>query len=323
MRVMQAGAEAPDAVISRARSLGCTAVAWTLEALSPDAARLTSAAGLEVHGFLQLARDPLAAANHPEWMHCPQHHEWLRKFPDFTGSHPAVVWPYIGLNTVAAFDYALNRAVELIGRAPDLRRIWLADLQGAPMGCGCGNPCCRSWDNAPGPKLASTPYNRPELLFPYEIYESICAALPGRDIVPVLCPECERSIDLDGVPDPDGPEGTDLCQGIPCGDVCTLQYFPRLMTRFRANVHEIGLLLMVDSLEKRSPIFGEPRGWATRAHRHYGADLIPCIEPDDASAFDRALILSDAPQDCRPEAPPVGYRAEVPPILCGYCPPGV
>ena len=40
------------------------------------------------------------------------------------------------------------------------------------------------------------------------------------------------------------------------------------------------------------------------------------------TAVQQALILTDAPQNCWPAPPPPGYRAEVPPILCGYCPPG-
>lgn len=323
MKLLQADPGEWSRALTLAQALGCGAIAWTLNGAEEEAVRATHAAGLEPHAWLQVARDPEASAEHPEWMHCPQHHEWLRRFPNYRGAHPAVVAPYIGLNTEAAFQYALNRAKRQIEAAPWARRIWLADIQGPPMGCGCGNPCCRSWDNAPGPKRASTPYDRPELLFPLEFYRDLTMALPGREIVPVLCPECERSIVLDGVDDPDGPAGTDLCLGVPCGDVCTLQYFPRLLSAFRAACEPIGLLLMVDALEKNHPVFGAPRGWAHRAHRHYGEDLIPCVEPADAGRFENALILTTAPQDCWPVAPPPGYRAEVPPIMCGYCPPGV
>lgn len=321
MRVLQASSHAFERAIEQAQGLGCNAIAWTLDTPSEAAIRATQAAGLQIHAWLQVARDPEAVAQHPEWMHCPQHHEWLRRFPGYQGTHPAVVAPYIGLNTQAAFQYALAKTIEKIQSAVWAQRVWLADIQGAPMGCGCGNPCCRSWDNAPGPKLASTPYDRPEVLFPLEFYGAVRAALPDTEVVPVLCPECERAISLDGVEDPDGPAGTDLCQSIPCGDVCTHQYFPRLLAGFRQAAEPVGLLLMVDALGKNHAVFGAPRQWAARAHRHYGTDLIPCVEPEDARTFAHALILTDAVQDCWPVAPPPGYKAEVPPILCGYCPP--
>ena len=325
MRVLQAETEHCEVVLDQARALRCDAIAWALGgsagALGP-AIEAAHAVGLQTHAWIQVARDPEAANLHPEWMHCPQHHEWLQRFPEYQEGHPAVVQPYIGLNTRAAFDYALEKTTRLIEGADWATRIWLANIQGPPMGCGCGNPSCRSWDNAPGPKLASTPYDRPEILFPLEFYSALAAAVPNADLVPVLCPECERFISLDGVDDPDGPEGTDLCMSIPCGSICTNQYFPQLLHGFRDRCEHVGLLLMVDALEKNHPVFGAPRAWATHAHRHYGTDLIACVEPDDANTFGHALILTDARQDCWPVAPCEGYRAEVPPIMCGYCPPG-
>ena len=327
MRVLQASPKSLEKAIQQARALQCEAIAWSLDANADDivaaAVEATEAAGLQAQAWLRVARDPKATTLHPEWMHCPQHHEWLRRFPEFEGGHPAVVAPYLGLNTQAAFEYALAKATRIVQVATWANRVWLADIQGAPMGCGCGNPCCRSWDNAPGAKLASTPYDRPEVLFPLEFYQALANALPDTELIPVLCPECERAIDLDGIYDPDGTDGTDLCQGIPCGDVCTHQYFPRLLAGFRKEKEAapIGLLLMVDALEKNHPVFGEPRQWAARAHRHYGTDLIACVEPQDAMTFEQTLILTDAPQDCYPVVPPPGYRAEVPPIMCGYCPP--
>src|SRR5579862_4038489 len=201
MRVLQAPPHDWEAAIEQARAFGCGAIAWALESSNTDkpdrdqaeaAVLATRAAGLQAHGWLQVARDPDATALHPEWMHCPQHHEWLRRFPDYHGAHPAVVAPYIGLNTEAAFRYALAKTVRKIRLASWAQRIWLADIQGPPMGCGCGNPCCRSWDNAPGPKLASTPYDRPEILFPLEFLSALAAMLPDTTLVPVLCPECER-----------------------------------------------------------------------------------------------------------------------------------
>lgn len=322
MKALQASPVRAEEVIQRAKSLGCDAIAWSIGPGAEAAAAAARAAGFRAEGWLQVARDPEAAAAHPEWMHCPQHFEWLRRFPDYASSHPALVAPYIGLNTVAAHEHALHRAVASIQGAPWARRIWLADIQGPPMGCGCGNPCCRSWDNAPGPKLASTPYDRPEILFPLEFYVALADMLPDRELVPVLCPECERFIDLDGLWDPDGPAGTDLCQGIPCGDICTLQYFPKLLAGFRQQALAPALLLLTGAFGKRSLAQHGGGPWSVQAHRHYGRELTAVVEPEEAGLFETFLAVTDAPQDCWPAPLPSGYVAESPPIMCGYCPPG-
>ncbi len=252
----------------------------------------------------------------------PQHHEWLQRFPNYTAGHPALVGPYLGLNTVAAADHTRERVRTLSLAADWAESIFLADIQGPPMGCGCGNPCCRSWDNAPGPKRADTPYQKPELLFPLQFYRELAADLPDHTLIPVLCPECERGISVDGVDDPDGPTGTDLCQGIPCVSPCAKEYWSSLLAAFRRECPAISLLLLTEASGKNHPIFGEPRAWASRAHRHYGTDLLPSVEPEDAFRFEHCLILSDAPQNCWPVAPPPDYVPEVPAIMCGYCPSG-
>jgi hypothetical protein len=325
MKVLQASPAGWQEAIRKAMEWRCGAIAWNLREECSQAVAEAAHRGFPSEGWLQVARDPHAAAEHPEWMHCPQHHEWLRRFPRFKGEHPALVAPYIGLNTRPAFDYALQSANNLITSNPWASRVWLADIQGPPMGCGCGNPCCRSWDNAPGEKIAVTPYEQPELLFPLEFYRSLSKRLSenGRiaTLIPVLCPECERGISVDGVEDPDGPHGTDLCQGIPCVRPCALDYWPRLLESFKGEGILSGLLLMTRAFGKNHSVYGPPRSWAKRACHHYGRDLVPCIEPEDAADFTTALILTDAPQECWPQEPPPDYTPALPPIMCGYCPP--
>ena len=170
MRTLQAHSGEWRTAIAQARALNCEAVAWTLAGDVPEgevkeAVRAADAAGLKSQAWVQVARDPEAAQKRPEWMHCPQHHEWLRRFPEYPGMHPALVAPYIGLNTQAAFEYALARTKHKIEAAGWARQVWLADIQGPPMGCGCGNPCCRSWDNAPGPKLPVRLMTAPKFCF--------------------------------------------------------------------------------------------------------------------------------------------------------------
>lgn len=317
MRAVQGAAARVHNLIAMAQALGAETVALPLDA-APDAWRAIEDAALEPAGWWQAARDPDAAAAHPDWMHAPQHHEWLRRFPGYEGGHPALVAPYIGLGTVSAFGHALARLSDALSRAP-MRRVFLADIQGPPMGCGCGNPSCRSWDNAPGDKVAPSAYDRPEVLFPLHFLERARDLRPDVEWTPILCAECERGIAMDGVHDPDGPDGTNLCQGVACIAPCATEYWPRLLAGFRAANRTVGLVLTVDALERDHPVYGASRAWASRAHRHYGADLLPVIEPQDASRFDSWLVVHDYPQDCRPVAPPPGYVPSVPPVRCG-CP---
>jgi hypothetical protein len=323
MKTLQAAPSNSREAIARAQALQCDRIAWNLTAEGNiwAAVAATQEAHLESGAWLSASRDPDRSSLHPEWMHAPQHHEWLQKFPSFTGTHPALVAPYIGLNTRPAFDHAIEKLSTILTANPWAKIVYLSDIQGAPMGCGCGNPLCRSWDNAPGEKIAASPYDKPTILFPLVFWQTLQSRFPERTIIPILCPECERGIVLDGVDDPDGPDGTNLCQGIPCVRPCALDYWVRLLSAFREATPTVGLLLLTRALEKDHPVYGEI-GWAKRAHRHYGEDLLATIEPEDAGKFaSDTLICTDAPQTAYPIAPPDGFVPKLPPIMCGYCPP--
>jgi hypothetical protein len=323
MRTLQATPSHFREAIAHAKTLKCNSVAWNLTGEGDIFAAVAVAkeAGIMSTAWLSASRDPEAAMAHPDWMHAPQHHEWLQKFPGFTGTHPALVASYIGLNTRSAFDYAIDKLSLILSANPWAETVYLSDIQGAPMGCGCGNPLCRSWDNAPGEKIAESPYNKPIILFPLVFWQTLQTRFPERVIVPILCPECERGIVLDGVDDPDGPAGTNLCQGIPCVRPCALDYWVRLLAAFRTATPRVGLLLLTRALEKDHSVYGEI-GWAKRAHRHYGEGLLATIEPEDAEKFEGdALLCTDAPQTAYPLAPPEGFVPKLPPIMCGYCPP--
>jgi hypothetical protein len=114
MRVLQArpvSGGGANAAVEQARRLGCDAIAWTLgedQVKRADALAATRQAGLAAHAWFQVARDPEAARAHPEWMHAPQHHEWLQLFPIINTATPRGGALH-RLNTVAAFEHALAR----------------------------------------------------------------------------------------------------------------------------------------------------------------------------------------------------------------------
>ncbi len=324
MRVLQASPKNFVSAIAQAQKSGCEAIAWSLSEPCEQAVLAAQNHGMLSLGWWQASRDPEAAKLHPEWCHIPQHHEWLRThpFPSLAARegaeerggwvHPALVGGWIGLNTKLAFEHALERLFTALSQNPWCETLYLSEIQGPPMGCGCGNPSCRSWDNAPGEKVAPTAYEKPEILFPLEFFRAI-RAQTKIEMIPILCAECERGVCIGGVDDPDGPEGTDLCQGIPCVRPCALDFWPRLLDAFRLETPSVGLLLLQSALEK-------PEDWPRRAHGHYGADLFPCVEPESAGDFTDCLIATDAPQSCWPEPLPEGVVPTIPAIQCGYCP---
>lgn len=344
------------ATADRLRGLAARQEAVVLD-LAADGAALTAAiaaaraAGVKVWGWIETARDPAAAAAHPEWMHAPQHHEWLQAFPDFKaqgGAHPAVVSDWICVNNRAAFDYALARVVSLVQSAPPLDGLLLNDIQGPPAGCGCGNILCRSWDNSPGEKVAPTPYVTPDVYFSQVFWRACADALaasPERNlspaqVVPILCGECELGIQMGPAFSPDDALGS--CNGIRCGDVCASTYWPgmvRAFARERNGPDRIGLLTPYKLFGRDASLYGETAGWVAASLAHYrsidpSARLTAVIQGWDVDAGEieaqriRAaeggaggLLVMEEPldQSYRPLPLPEGYLPTVPPIMCGYC----
>lgn len=290
---------------------GCQAIAWDLREDCTDAIEAARSARIRSEGWYSVARDPVASEANPYWMHAPHNGEWLgSKYPGVN-----LVAPYIGLNNVEAFDFARSQVIRTIVENDWCTKLWLTDIQGPPMGCGCGNPSCRSWDNSPGRKIVgTTPVDLPDRFFSEIFFESVMQAIWEMDrplqVCPILCPGCERDVTVAGVPDPDGPHGTGLCR---CDRPCSGDYWPELLTRFRGwlgslFVPQVGLLLLCDALQKNQPVYGAPRNWPLLAHCHYGQSLFPCIEPADAGRFESCIIALDAPQTCWPVLAPAGYH---------------
>ncbi len=306
--------------------------------------------GVAVWGWVEVGRDPVAASAHPEWMHAPQHHEWLQAFPDYRaqgGTHPALVSDWICVNNRAAFEYALERVKTLVQNAPALDGLLLNDIQGPPAGCGCGNILCRSWDNSPGDKIAPTPYTNPDILFS-EVFWRACAdalaahpekPIPRNDVVPILCGECEIGITMGAAFSPDTELGN--CRGILCSSVCSLHYWPAMVRAFspeRDGPASVGMLTPYRLFDRDLPLYGPPAAWIQASLAHYHAceptaRLTAVIQGWNvtaeeieaqtaqaiAGAADGLLILEEPlDQSYRPLPLPPGYVPAVPPAMCGH-----
>jgi hypothetical protein len=304
------------------------------------------AGGVPVRGWIEVGRDEAAAGAHPEWMHAPQHHEWLQAFPNWGGGRTALVAPWICVNNRAAFDYALNRVCRLVEAAPPLDGLFLNDIQGPPAGCGCGNVLCRSWDNSPGAKIAPAPYQNPDVFFS-QVFWRACAdaianlsvnALPPSRVFPVICGECEIGVTMGGVESPDERRGT--CRGIPCSRPCALVYWPGLVRSLaaeRGRPSAVGLLTPYRLFDRDTPLYGGTAAWVGASAAHYreydpNASLIAVVQGWDVTQDELAaqkeqairngaagLLVLEEPleQSWWPVAPPADYVPSIPPVLCG------
>lgn len=291
-------------------------------------------AGLAAWGWIEIGRSEEAAQAHPEWMHAPQHHEWLQAFPQWQGGRTACIYPWVCVNNVETFYWALDRVRRLALAFPGLDGLILNDIQGAPAGCGCGNILCRSWDNSPGEKIAPTPYANPDVFFSEVFLRTCQEAVPGMPVLPVVCGECEIGITMAGVESPD--EMLGMCRGIPCSRPCALVYYPGL-ARALERQPRVGLLTPYKLFGRDVPLYGGTAAWVRAAvERHLSlapktslfavtqgwgvspAERTAQIEQARAGGAEGILVLeTPIDQSWKPVEPPPGYRPIIPPVKCG------
>jgi hypothetical protein len=289
-------------------------------------------AGLAAWGWIEIGRDEEAAEAHPEWMHMPQHPEWLQDFPDWTGGPQALVYPWVCVNNVETFAWAVQKVRRLANAYPGLDGCFLNDIQGPPVGCGCGNILCRSWDNSPGIKIAPAPYAQPELFFTAEFVRACQEILSSMPLVPVICSECEIGVTIGGVESPDSLLGS--CHSIPCARPCALEYFPGLAKALEGQ-SRVGLLALYKLFGRDRPLYGEIAGWVRGVVEHYlrlapKTNLIAVLQGWDVTAAEReaqvrqaitggarGILMAEMPieQSWKPTEPPPGYQPTMTPIL--------
>jgi hypothetical protein len=219
-----------------------------------DAVEAARQARMMSYAWIQVGRDEKAAKDHPEWLHVPQHAEWL----DGKGPANAAVYPWVCVNNKAVFDYELARVKVLLSNTKGLSGVFLADIQGPPNGCGCGNTACRSWDNSPGPKVADSPYKYPATFFSKVFAEAVQRAHPRLEVIPVLVGECENGLDVGKAANPDATSGA--CHGIPCLHPCSLDYYPGLL-RALSGPKPVALFTPYKLFRRNRPEYGGEAAW--------------------------------------------------------------
>lgn len=226
------------------------------------AADTLAAGSLDLYCWIEVARNPTMAREHPEWMaSLGMHHEWRARFPavrPLEKGEVGKVWPWVPIGYREAFDAHRTRIATLLKRVPvGCRGILLNDIQGGPASCGCGNLQCR-W--AFDYRVASTGAKLDEKDAAARFVEEIRKSARGMQVVPIWTVECQQE-DLPAAKRPAGSWGTDYCNGVDCFNTCRKKMAEQWTALQSTHRGDMGLLLLHREFRRDHKQYGEPVGW--------------------------------------------------------------
>jgi hypothetical protein len=239
------------------RAEGYRAVALELDEASLAAAQRAVQSiqntGLDLWYWIEIARNPRLADQHPAWMASLQGHEaWRRVHPRAPRLGPEFCmknYPWVPISYQPAFAAHLDRVKCLLARLPRPRGLLLNDLQSGPSACGCGHPLCR-WTSDYGPQVTAQRLG-PEAAAGF--VQAVQQLVPGTRVVPVWATECEQQ-DQHG-----------LCGGVGCYDgLCWKEWTRQLMPLAR-QTDRIGVLSLVQTFDRELPRYGTHAAWIRHA----------------------------------------------------------
>ena len=203
--------------------------------------------GLSIGYWVEVARSPKLADEHPEWMASLQtHDEWRRFFPDAPkpkANEVAKTYPWVPIMSRQPFKAQRNRVVELLTDLPQAELIFLNDLQGAPSACGCGNSLCR-WTSDYGKRRTTVPLGHDAAAL---FVKAIEQASPSSEVIPVWATECEKH---DGHPD-------GLCAGVGCFDGICWKAYTRQLMPVAATSNRIAVLATYKQFQRDVARYGK------------------------------------------------------------------
>lgn len=214
------------------------------------ATNVAKQAGVAFAYWVEVARAPELADQHPDWMASLQtHDEWRRLFPESPKPRADEVtktYPWVPILSRKPFQAQRERVLALLTELPMATIVFLNDLQGAPSACGCGNALCR-WTSDYGERRTTVAIgDDAAALFVSQIAE----ALPESEVIPVWATECEEH---DG--EPDG-----LCAGVGCfKGICWKAYTRQLMPLASA-VRRLAVLTPYKLFQRDDPRYGPVKG---------------------------------------------------------------
>lgn len=216
--------------------------------------------GLSLGYWIEVARSPELADEHPEWMASLQtHEEWRRFFPNAPKPQSDEVvktYPWVPILSRKPFDAQLKRVRSSISGLPTAKYVFLNDLQGAPSACGCGSPLCR-WTSDYGDRRTTVPLGDDAAAL---FLSKIQSDSPDSEIVPVWTTECEEH---DGSHD-------GLCAGVGCfKGICWKAYTRQLMPVSKAS-KRVAVLALYKEFQRDLPIYGTAEAsWVNYAIRTF------------------------------------------------------
>ncbi len=221
----------------------------TNHAADLEAADAIQSAGLQLDYFIEVARCPEMATDHPEWMASLQGHpEWRQLFPNVLKPSASQVIknsPWVPILYRESFDAHLIRIKALLVGKPPALRIWLNDLQGAPSACGCGHPLCR-WTADYGPIKTATPLDDNAAA---EFVGAVERLATKSEIIPIFAGECEQE-DEDTV-----------CCGVACFDGKCWKAFTKQLDAVAVQSRVIGVACFYREFDRDLPRYKKPAGW--------------------------------------------------------------
>jgi hypothetical protein len=242
------------------------------------AAKEIAASSLHLYYWVEVARNPALANEHPEWMaSLGMHDDWRKRFPNVRAledGEVAKAWPWTPIAYRAAFDAHLSRMQRLLERVPtEYRGVVLNDLQGGPAACGCGNLQCR-WAidygvQATTEKLAGVDWAA-------RFVAEVARLAPNKTIVPVWTTECELQ---DLAPDKRAQAdfSTGYCGAVDCFDNCRARFAEQWAALHAAQPGPTGILALHKMFQRDRKEYGEAAQWVTRAVEYLGQEQIQPI----------------------------------------------
>ena len=254
------------------------------------AAEALAQAKFDLYYWIEVARNPRLAAEHPEWMaSLGMHDDWRQRFPKApppAKGEVAKAYPWVPIGYREAYDAHLKRVGQLLDRAAgDYHALLLNDLQGGPASCGCGNLQCR-WVIDYGVASTGTKLEGDDLAGRFVADVSELAA--GKQVVPVWMTECEdRDLPADRRP---AGRTTGYCGGVECSQGTCPKAFSKQWTALTGRDDgPIGLLATHKELRRQGDEYGPAAGWISQAVDYL--DQVPPLHGGASLRHDRLWLV--------------------------------
>lgn len=231
------------------------------------AAERIAAAKLDLHYWIEVARNPRLADAHPRWMaSLGSHDDWRRRFPGVAApkkGEVAKAYPWTPIGYREAFEAHLARVKSLLAEraAGDYRTVLLNDLQAGPAACGCGNIQCR-WAIDYGVPATATKLEGDDVAARF--LTAVATFAKGKQVVPVWTTECEEN-DLPAEKAKDG-KTTGLCGGVGCATgICPKAFARQWAALLASHRGPVGLLALHGEFQRTGLNYPEPGRWVKDA----------------------------------------------------------